>query len=534
VTRMPAARATLTVPRLVVPAYFRPDVRPDDWAMLAKHPSQVRLVILNLANGPGTQPDPAFFSALDRLGEAGVAVAGYADTNYGRRPAYEALADLGHFLHWYNVSGVFFDRVAVTAEHLGYYAALSRQARDMGARMVVFNHGAHPLEAYTEHANLLGTFEGPWRAYLQLAVPRWTRSRPADKFYHVVYSVPPEHHDHAFLLATRRRAGCVYITDRGGANPYDGLPAAGIEPVSPWLRSLCLLQAETEISMTGNTHRSRRKLVALISRPVTIVVIAAILVLGTAAGITAKLTTRGNSQCQSSFVPAFFYAAGIWAQASHSKPAPSVMILDITGVGAGTSPLPHFQAVVRQAKAAGVTILGYSSTGYGQRPAAQVEADVRNYKAWYGVTDIFLDEVRGIGSQLSYYRSLANYIHSLNQGSSVWINPGIYPDQRYMSVGNVVMAFEGPYSSYHSIKVPGWAYDYSPSRFANTIYATSGSQVNNALSLSRQRNAGYVYVTNGSGANPYAGLPSYWSAEDSAISEDCPNSAALSVSRVSP
>ena len=235
-TKLASDRVSLGRPRLVVPAYFRPDVRPDDWDMLAKHASQVRLVILNLANGPGPAPDPAFYPALARLRDAGVAVAGYVDTNYGRRPGREALDDLGLFLRWYGVAGVCFDRAAGTAEHLGYYAALSRYARDMGARVVLFNHGAHPLEAYAEHANLLGTFEGPWRAYLQLAVPRWTRSRPADKFYHVVYSVPPENYDHAFLLAMRRRAGSAYITDRRGTNPYDCLPAGGLDPESRWMR----------------------------------------------------------------------------------------------------------------------------------------------------------------------------------------------------------------------------------------------------------------------------------------------------------
>ena len=189
--KLASDRVSLGRPQLVVPAYFRPDVRPDDWGQLARHASRVRLVILNLANGPGAKPDPAFYPALDRLREAGVSVAGYVDTNYGRRPGREVLDDLGLFLRWYDVAGVCFDRTAVTAEHLGYYAALSRYARDMGARVVLFNHGAHPLEAYAEHADLLGTFEGPWRAYLQLAVPRWTRSRPAQMFYHVVYSVPP-------------------------------------------------------------------------------------------------------------------------------------------------------------------------------------------------------------------------------------------------------------------------------------------------------------------------------------------------------
>lgn len=233
-TKLASDRVPLGRPKLVVPAYFRPDVRPGDWNLLATQASQVRMVIVNLANGPGVQPDPAFYPALDRLRQAGVALAGYVDSNYGRRPGREALDDLGRFLRWYGVDGVCFDRAAVTAEHLGYYAALARYARERGARVVLFNHGAHPLEAYAEHADLLGTFEGPWRSYLRLAVPRWTRSRPARTFYHVVYSVPPENYGHAFLLAMRRRAGCAYITDRKGTNPYDCLPTGGLDPEPRW------------------------------------------------------------------------------------------------------------------------------------------------------------------------------------------------------------------------------------------------------------------------------------------------------------
>jgi hypothetical protein len=268
----------------------------------------------------------------------------------------------------------------------------------------------------------------------------------------------------------------------------------------------------------------------MITRPVTVVVIVAVLVLGVAAGITAKLTTQSTPHAagcrpQHAFVPAFFYASGIWQQAANTKPVPSYMILDISGTGAGTAPVGHFQSIVKQEQAAGVTILGYSSTGYGQRPLSQVEADVRHYRAWYGVTDMFLDEVRGVSSQLPYYRKIADYIRGANPHSSIWINPGTFPDPGYMSVSNVVMAFEGPYSAYHEIDVPSWAFDYSPDRFANTIYATSPSQVTSALNLSRSRNAGYVYVTSGSGGNPYSALPSYWQTEDAAITQGCPNSA---------
>jgi hypothetical protein len=287
------------------------------------------------------------------------------------------------------------------------------------------------------------------------------------------------------------------------------------------------------MSTTGNPRGDQRSTLAWITRPVTVVAVVAVVVLGVAVGVTAKLNTKKpatihkTTRChaQRTFVPAFFYASGIWQQAANTKPVPSYMILDISGTGAGSGPVAHFQSIVKQERAAGVTILGYSSTGYGLRPAAQVEADVQHYKSWYGVTNIFLDEVRGISSQLRYYRRLAHYIYGANPGSSIWINPGNYPDPSYMSVSNVVMAFEGPYSAYHNVIVPSWAFGYNPDRFANTVYATRGSQVAKALSLSRSRNAGYVYVTDGTGGNPYSGLPSYWSTEDSEITQGCPNSA---------
>jgi hypothetical protein len=38
------------------------------------------------------------------------------------------------------------------------------------------------------------------------------------------------------MLAMTLRAGCANITDRRGANPYDCLPAGGLEPESRWMR----------------------------------------------------------------------------------------------------------------------------------------------------------------------------------------------------------------------------------------------------------------------------------------------------------
>lgn len=212
--------------QLVIPAYFHPAVHGEDWRLLARNPERVSLVVLNLASGPGTLRDDAFLPVLDELRDAGVPVAGYVDTNYGRRDIDLALAEVERYVDWYGVTGVFFDRAAAGRSELRHYATLAARARALGPRVIAFNHGAHPIEAYAEHADLLGIFEGPWAVYLDATVPRWVRHHPAEQFFHLVYAVPPLSTEDALALAALRHAGSVYLTDQTGANPWQRLSAS--------------------------------------------------------------------------------------------------------------------------------------------------------------------------------------------------------------------------------------------------------------------------------------------------------------------
>ncbi|MGA3151734.1 MAG: spherulation-specific family 4 protein [Streptosporangiaceae bacterium] len=250
-------------------------------------------------------------------------------------------------------------------------------------------------------------------------------------------------------------------------------------------------------------------------------ILAAIVVAAAAVAVTVRLLGGSSGRCQQSFVPAFFAPGSGWSQAISATPPPGVMILDISGTGAGSAPNPAFQAVVRQAQAAGVTVLGYSGTDYTGRPVAAVEADVRHYRSWYGVTGIFLDQSASGAGQLGYYRQLAAYIRRLSPGSRIWLNPGTYPAESYMSIANVIMVYEGTYADYRHIGVPAWTARYPADRFAHTIYATPAGELDHAINLARARHAGYVYVTSGSGANPYSALPAYWAAEDTALGAKC-------------
>jgi len=224
-TQYATADAECAAPQLIVPAYFYPASHSSEWAWLAEHAAQIRLVVLNLANGPGRQADMVVSPAVKRIRAAGITVCGYVDTNYGLRPVDDVTADIHRHLDWYQVDGVFFDRAAIGVEQLSHYADLADRARRSGAQFVALNHGAHPIESYADHADLLGTFEGPWSAYLELAVPRWVRSRPAEQFFHLVYGVPVASFADARWLAAHRRASYAYVTDRTGDNPWDCLPA---------------------------------------------------------------------------------------------------------------------------------------------------------------------------------------------------------------------------------------------------------------------------------------------------------------------
>jgi hypothetical protein len=260
-------------------------------------------------------------------------------------------------------------------------------------------------------------------------------------------------------------------------------------------------------------------------------VIVVLLVIAAAVGLTMKLTGRAAPECQASFVPAFFPPQD-WSQAATGGRNPAVLILNPAS-GPGVAPDPVFRPAIAAAKSGGTNVIGYIGTNYARRPLAQAEAQVRDYRDWYGVTSVFLDQTPTEGSQqVGYYQALARYIHRSAPAATIWLNPGAYPDQSYMSVGNVVMVFEGPYDSYVGLHVPGWAHDYPATRFAHTVYATPGPDMTSAVRLSRSRNADYLYLTDDVGSNPYSALPSYWPREQAAVAGGCAAAGKLSPARV--
>ncbi|MGF1428799.1 spherulation-specific family 4 protein [Kitasatospora sp. LaBMicrA B282] len=213
--------------RLLVPLYVHPEVDPAAWqAVAAAGPQLVRAVVLNVANGPGPAPDPAFERAAADLTAAGIPLLGYVDTDYGRRPHAAVVADLLNHRQWYGTTGVYFDQAAAHTAALAHYRRLTTAARAAGCETVVLGHGLHPEPAFAEpeSGDLLVTFEGSWREYQALALPLWTGHHPAERFCHLVYEVPTARAGSAGALIGSHRAAFGCAVPGSGANPWATLP----------------------------------------------------------------------------------------------------------------------------------------------------------------------------------------------------------------------------------------------------------------------------------------------------------------------
>lgn len=239
----------------------------------------------------------------------------------------------------------------------------------------------------------------------------------------------------------------------------------------------------------------------------------------------------GDAGSQTIAIPSYFYpdsgGAGLWDRTDEGAPAVSLAVINPAS-GPGEARDPAYAAQVEKSQAAGLTVLGYVSTGYANtsatnpdRTVAAVEADIDKFYEWYGVDGIFLDEAstdcRYADSPTSYYNDINQHVKAKGGEAVVAINPGIQTNECYMSVSDIVVNFEGSHEKYvSSYSAPDWVKDYDPGRFWHLVYdSPDATTMKQDVTTSKGRNAGLIYVTPDVLPNPWDTLPSvpYFEAE---------------------
>jgi Spherulation-specific family 4. len=209
-----------------VPCYFHPAESPELWARLAQRADVVRFAVVNPHNGPGMVEDPSYVGVVQDLHRAGIRAIGYIDTAYGERGLADVLDEATLYRDRYGLRGVFLDQGATSLALVSVYERYLLRLRGAGMRFVVLNPGAFPHPAYVDLVNVTVTFEGHWRDYRRLTVPAWTLKKPASRFCHFVYDVPPAIAQNPSECVIARHAQTACLTQGTLPNPWDRLPAA--------------------------------------------------------------------------------------------------------------------------------------------------------------------------------------------------------------------------------------------------------------------------------------------------------------------
>lgn len=241
--------------------------------------------------------------------------------------------------------------------------------------------------------------------------------------------------------------------------------------------------------------------------------------------------------CENIAIPAYFYPSqptSQWNTAVNNAPLPTgrqqILIMNPNS-GPGKKYDPNYASAIATVHSAGTgfLVIAYVHTKYGNRSLSTVKGEIDTYYSWYPAIDgIFVDETASDAAHVSsYYQPLANYITSKKTGANVMLNPGVYPDQSYLNISVpstsmlIVNVFESNYGNYVSLTVPSWAFSYPAIKMSHLVYSATSTQMPNAVTLSSQRNVGWVYVTDLGVSNPWAALPSYWSTLTAQVKTGC-------------
>ncbi|MCX5334698.1 spherulation-specific family 4 protein [Streptomyces sp. NBC_00140] len=119
--------------------------------------------------------------------------------------------------------------------------------------------------------------------------------------------------------------------------------------------------------------------------------------------------------------------------------------------GPGDAPDEAFAEVAARLRAAGTRVLGYADTDYARRAPADVVRDLTRHRDWYGTDGAFLDQVTSGPEEFAYYRRLATAV----RGTLV-LNHGTTPHPSYARIADVLVTFEGTWSTYRRQPPQPW------------------------------------------------------------------------------
>ena len=164
---------------------------------------------------------------------------------------------------------------------------------------------------------------------------------------------------------------------------------------------------------------------------------------------------------------------------------------------------PGYVRLLKKNAELGFKTVAYIRTIHQTRPIAEVKAAMAKFIELYGTDKIhgfYFDEIssRNNGAT-AYMAELYNYTKSTYGNKLVVANPGTHITDAIAPYADIFMTNEGTADEYiNDYKTAYSAFEKDPAnshRIFHTIYAAKASDYQKIINLSRQRNAGWVFIT---------------------------------------
>ena len=237
-----------------------------------------------------------------------------------------------------------------------------------------------------------------------------------------------------------------------------------------------------------------------------------------------KVATSGQVSKQSTILVSYSYpdngAADPYWAAVHAKGNSKIpMVLINPNSGPGNTADANYVKLVNANTQAGFKNIAYIKTVYGSRSLDEVKADINAYFKLYGKKNIhgfFFDEVGTQSNhQVAYMAEIYNHVKSISPQMVVMANPGWHIPDSIAPYADIFVTGEMSADKYINHYQPATsAFENSATNskhIMHMVYGADPSQYDKILQLSRERNAGWIFITSDDQThptyNPYDDLP---------------------------
>jgi hypothetical protein len=180
-----------------------------------------------------------------------------------------------------------------------------------------------------------------------------------------------------------------------------------------------------------------------------------------------------------------------------------------------------FRALLERARRSKLTLVGYVPLKYAKRPVADVKADVDRWLSLYPgmLSGIMFDEQPSGPEGVPYLTECAAYVRSRIKNARIVSNPGTTCAPEYFAIdGAPTICMYESKTGINAYRPPSWRTTMHPTQMAVLLYDVSTkNEMWRSLRVMARKRAGFVYITDDSGANPWDRLPSYWDEEVAAV-----------------